>query len=109
MRSLPSLIALKARVNKVDISPIVPPERARSSRGAAGSLRSSTSVAAAPARTDWRAADRLDGVKRVMRAGRDDRDLVLIAHILDDVEEMPLLQEWTREHVMDLADNEHLC
>ena len=51
----------------------------------------------------------MDGVKRVMRAGGDDRDLVLIAHILDDVEETPLLQEWTREHVMDLVDNEHLC
>jgi hypothetical protein len=50
----------------------------------------------------------LDGVKRIMRAGRDDRDLELIAHILDDVEEMPLFQEWTSEHVMDLVDNEHL-
>jgi hypothetical protein len=43
-----------------------------------------------------------------MRAGRDDRDPELIAHILDDVEEMVLFQEWTSEHVMDLVGNQHL-
>jgi hypothetical protein len=37
----------------------------------------------------------LVALNRVMRASRDERDLQFIAHVLDNVEEMALFQQWS--------------
>ena len=48
----------------------------------------------------------LNGIERIVRADGDDRDLQLIAQVLDDIQKVPLLEHRPGQHVLNFVDDQ---